>query len=110
MQKSLFAQYFEERENKVVLENEHGFVMVVIAKIFWIEHIFVKKESRGNDHAHFFEQWCIQLAKEKGFSEVFGSVSIRTQGSEFSLKMMLDHGYKLHSISGDLIFLKKAVE
>jgi GNAT superfamily N-acetyltransferase len=109
MEKSLFAQYFEEREGKTVFETEDGFVSIMIGERFYVEHLFIKKESRGKKIAHQFEIYCINLAKSRGYKEVFGSVSIGTNNPEFSLMMMLDHGWKLHSTNREMIFIKKDI-
>lgn len=108
MEKTLWTQYFEEREGKTVFENEHGFICVVMAKeVFYVEHLFIKKESRGKKIAHAFEIFAINLAKSKGYKSIMGSVSIRTKDPEFSLKMMIDHGYKLSHTAGEMIYVKK---
>ena len=107
MEKSLYSQYCEERLNKTVLENEHGFISFIIDKVFYIEDVFVKKESRGNSEADVLYIDAIEIARAKGFKEVFGSVFIKAFSAEKSMQMLLARQFKFSHIAGDLIYLKK---
>jgi GNAT superfamily N-acetyltransferase len=109
MEKSLFAQYSEEREGKTVFETEDGFVSIILGQRFYVEHLFIKKDSRGKKITHQFEIFCINFAKSRGYKEIFGSVAIGTNNPEFSLVMMLNHGWKLSSANQDMIFVKKDI-
>lgn len=109
MKKSLFAQYCEERLGKTVIENDHGFVSIVMNSVFYIEDIFIKEESRDKDHAKKFFFDCLKLAKEKNYREVYGSVLRTSKNPEKMLSMMISQDFKLSHIIGDMIYLKREI-
>lgn len=109
MKKSLFAQYCEERLDKTVLENEHGFVSIIMNSVFYIEDIFIKEESRDKDHAKKFFFDCLKLAKEKNYREVYGSVLRTAKNPEKMISMMISHDFKLSHVVGDMIYFKRGI-
>lgn len=109
MKKSLFAEYSEERLGKVVLENQHGFLTIVINSVFYIEDLFITENSRDKGHAKKFFFEALKLAKEKNFKCVYGSVLKGSKNPEKMLSMMIAHDFKLSHIVGDMIYLKKDI-
>ena len=109
MEKSFFAQYSEERLGQTVLENEHGFITIDISDKFYIEHVFIKPESRGKSEADILYIDAIEIAKSKGFKEVFGSVFIKARNAEKSATMLLARKFKFSHLVGQMIYFKKEV-
>lgn len=109
MQKSFFAQYCEERLGKTVLENEHGFLSIVMNDVFYIEDVFIKAESRGNSEADLLYIEAYELAKSKNYKYIYGSVFIKAKGAEKSMKMLLSRNFNFSHAVGDLIYLKKEI-
>lgn len=109
MEKSFFAQYCEERLGKTVLENEHGFLSFSITDCFYIEDVYVTPESRGNAEADLLYIEAIEIAKQKGFKEVYGSVFVKAKGAEKSAQMLLSRKWMFSHISGQIIFFKKVI-
>lgn len=114
MEKSLFAQYCEERLGKTVLENEHGFLSFCEPnfgdrKVFYIEDVFIKPDSRSKAEADSLYVKAAEIAKLKGYAEVFGSVFIRAQGAEKSISMLIKRLWKFSHIVGEMIYLKKDI-
>lgn len=114
MEKSFFAQYCEERLGKTVLENEHGFLSFYETelngkKIFYIEDVFIKPESRAHSEADVLYIDAHSIAKSRGYKEIFGSVFINAKGAEKSMLMLLNRKWVFSHLNGNMIFLKKDI-
>ncbi len=113
MADSLYAQYVKEREGKHILENGLGFATYNFIKdICYIEDIYTIPEARGLRTAANFADQITSHAKEAGCKRLMGSVAIRANNSDVSMKVLLAYGFKIDSCDGALqmIYLMKDIE
>lgn len=107
---SLYAQYISEREGKHILEHAQGFATYMfMEKGCYIEDIFVLKEYRETGVAAHLADQIADIAKEKGYNKLFGSVVPSANNSTASLKVLLAYGFKLESSSNNFILLAKEI-
>ena len=107
---SLYAQYISEREGKHILEHAQGFATYVfMEKGCYIEDIFVVKEYRQTGVAAHLADQIAEIAKEKGYTRLFGSVVPSANNSTISLEVLLAYGFKLDSSSNNFILLVKEI-
>lgn len=107
---SLYGQYIQERENKGIVESEHGFATY---KLFpdlqecYIEDIYVVPEQRKSDLATDMADEISNVAKSKGYKFLTGSVVPSNNNSTASLKVLLAYGFKLLRSETNLIYFIK---
>lgn len=107
---SLYAKYIAEREGKHIVETEQGFATYVfMEKGCYIEDIFVLKEYRDTGVAAHLADIITDIAKEKGYNKLFGSVVPSANNSTVSLKVLLAYGFKLESCSNNFILMVKDI-
>jgi len=110
MIKSLYAQYIEEREGKFIIEHAEGFATYLfLSEHVYIEDIFVTKEARKSGVAAQLADQIAEIAREKGFKKLLGSVDIRANGADTSLKVLQAYGFKLYKSEQNMIYLEKSL-
>lgn len=106
----MFAEYIKEREGKYVYQTEHGFAVYQIAgSECYIQDIFIKKDSRDQNHAKDIADAVTKIAKINDCKTLTGTVVPSLAGSTKSLGMLLHYGFKLHSCKEDFIILVKEI-
>jgi GNAT superfamily N-acetyltransferase len=110
---SLYANYLIERTNKLILEDDRGFITYYylsneIAGLM-IEDIYVLPEFRKNHVASDLANKLVAEAKDLGYTKCWGQVCPAAKNSTESMKVMLAWGLKLHSLSNTVIFLCKDI-
>lgn len=107
---SLYAKYVKERENKDMLELEHGFASYIWLKDHvYIVDIYVEPEHRKSGLASQMADSIAELAVQKGYRKLLGSVDTTAAGCTNSMKVLLSYGFKLLRCDGQLIFLEKDI-
>lgn len=107
---SLFAEYKLEREDKITIEDNHGFAIYEISgDKCYIEDIYVKREHRKRGIAKHYADLITELARAHGCKFLFGSVSPQANGSNDSMLVLLAYGFTLHSVNNGLIFFVKGI-
>lgn len=107
---SLYFDYLKERENKLVLENEHGFVLYQIYDDFiYIVDIYVKPEMRKMGVARALADKVCEIAMEKNLKSVIGSVDLGTLGATESVSVLLAYGMRIDSVNGKMLYFKKDI-
>lgn len=107
---SLYAQYVKERLGKDVIENDDGFCTLVISNdCFYIEEIFVQKESRREGVAQKFADEACAWAKRLGYKEIIGSVNIRAKNPEYSAHVLHAYGFRMFKAHDGMILYKKEI-
>jgi hypothetical protein len=104
----MYAEYLKEREDKNVLENEHGFVVFKYFDEFtYIIDIFVKPEMRKTHVARDLANEVCAISRAMGKKQILGSVDVRANGATESLKVLLAYGMRVDSVDGQVIYFKK---
>lgn len=107
---SLFGDYIRERENKEIVENEHGFATYFyIPTGVYIQDIYIDKDHRHSGLASMFADSIAAKAKERGVSKMYGSVMPTANGSTESLKVLLAYGFRLESATNNAIIMVKEI-
>lgn len=108
---SLYANYIRERTNDEIIETDTGFATYrfLNEKQVYLVDIFILPEHRKLGDASAISDSICRLAKERGCTELLGSVVPSTKGSTESLKVLLAYGMRLDSAANDLIIFKKDI-
>jgi predicted GNAT family acetyltransferase len=107
IKKSLYAQYKEERENSIIIEDEYGFCSAVdLGNALYIDEIFVSKEYRKDGKAASYADKIVDMARNKEYKMIYGSVDPLANNSTISMKVLLAYGFKLLRIENNLIYLE----
>lgn len=107
----MFAEYYKEREDLECEETENGFALysfLDIPKCVYITDIYVKKEVRNKKEASKLADKIVDLAKDKGYSLLLGSVCIDTNNYETSIKVLEAYGMQqAYSENSKIYFVKE---
>lgn len=112
---SLYSQYMQEREGKLVLEEDHGFAVYSFLtdtkgdKAVYLQDIFVTKAFRQSGLATQMADKVAVLAKEAGCIKMYGTVSPNAKGCTDSLKVLLAYGFQLSNTTNELIAMVKDI-
>lgn len=108
--KTLYGKYVKERENKNILEREHGFATYSFAKDHvYIEDIYVTPEHRKSSLASEMADEIAKIAKSQGINVMLGSVCPQTNNATTSIRVLLAYGFSLLHSSEDMIYFKKEI-
>jgi GNAT superfamily N-acetyltransferase len=110
---SHYANYVAERTNKLIYEDEYGFItyyyLVNEVAGLMIEDIYVSPEHRRKGVASAMADKLVEKAKELGYTKCWGQVCPAAKNSTESMKVMLAWGLNIHSFSNNVIFLCKDI-
>jgi hypothetical protein len=110
--KSLYAQYLLERTTDSILETDYGFVTYRYLPgntSVYIIDIFILPEHRHQRGASSLADRVVLEAKERGCTELLGSVCPSAKGSTQGLRVLLGYGMKLKSSDKDFIIFTKEI-
>lgn len=108
---SLYADYLLERTHDLILETSEGFATYrfLNEKQVYIIDIFVLPVFRKSRIASHIADEIVKIAKEKGCTELIGTVCPSAKGSNASLRVLWGYGFVLDSADKDLIIMKKEI-
>ncbi len=99
-----------ERTNDLIIESDNGFATyryVNDGRSVYIIDIYSSPDIRRTGTASYFADAICKEAKEKGCTEVLGSVVPSAKGSTLSLQVLLGYGMQLSAASNDFILFRK---
>jgi ribosomal protein S18 acetylase RimI-like enzyme len=107
----MYAQYIRERTQDSIIENEEGFATFrfLSPTQCYIIDIYTKPEHRKTGAASKLADQIAEIAKERGCTELIGTVVPSTNNSTTSLKVLFAYGMHLDSASDNLIVCKKEI-
>lgn len=106
----MYVDYIKERTNKDCIYSDKGFATFSFNESScYIEDIYIKPEFRKSGEASRLADEITEIAKQKGYSILTGSVCPSGNGSTNSLKALLAYGFKLVSCTHDFIVLSKEI-
>jgi GNAT superfamily N-acetyltransferase len=107
---SLYAQYVRERGIDQIIETEKGFATYRYlneGRTVYIVDIFVLPEHRKAGAAAGIADAIAALSRDKGCTEMWGTVTPQAKGSTASVRVLLAYGMDLHAVQdGHLVFRK----
>jgi len=108
---SLYQAYIHEKTNKSIIETDSGFATYSFPdeKTVYIEDIYVIPSKRKSGLASELANQIAQIAKERGCTEMLGSVVPNTKNSTDSLLVLLAYGMTLNSSSNNFILFSKTI-
>lgn len=105
---SLYASYIQERENKFIIESDKGFATYTfVSDGCYIEDIYVTKEHRKSGEAARMADQIAEIAIEKGYLRLYGTVAPRANGATDSIKVLLAYGFRVNGSDANLIYMVK---
>jgi hypothetical protein len=110
---SHYAAYIRERSDDEIVENESGFAtyrFINDGKSCYIIDLYVCPRDREKGEASGLADTIVGIAKQRGCSELLGSVVPSAKGSTTSLKVLLGYGMTLKSASNDFIVFSKEIK
>ncbi len=100
--------FIEEREGKNIIESERGFATYSFTEdAVYMEDIYIHPEHRRSGETFKMAEEIGKIAKSKGKKKMLGSVVPTAKGSSLSLKLLLDHGFKLDSSTNNFILVSR---
>lgn len=110
MSKSLYGQYIFETKNKEIVESDKGFATYFpVSDGLYIEEIFVHPDYRKTGEASALADQIADIARQKGYKKVYGSVCPSANNSTASLMVLISYGFKLHEAGPNAVILVKEV-
>lgn len=109
---SHYADYLKEKTDDKIIESETGFASYRYlndGKTVYIIDIYVIPLFRKSGAASDMADIIVTEAKERGCTELLGTVMPSNKNSTDSLKVLLGYGMKLQSISGEFIIFRKDI-
>lgn len=107
---SLYSEYIQEREDKLIVENDKGFATYIFTNGgVYIQDLYVRPQYRKEHVATQLANEIVKIAKESGYTRLYGSVAPSTKNSTDSIKVLLSYGFKLDSAGPNAIFMVKEI-
>lgn len=109
---SLYADYLTERTADLILEHDDGFATyryINDGKTVYIVDIYTVPAMREKYVAAFLADQIVKEAKDRGCTELLGTVQPSAKGSALGLKVLLGYGMTLQSASNDCIIFRKDI-
>lgn len=109
---SLYSEYLKERTTDEIIESGSGFATyryINGGKSVYIIDIFTSPGLRQRGIASDLANSIAAMAKEKGCTEMIGSIVPSAKGSTAGLKVLLAYGMTLQSAGPDYIFMRKDI-
>lgn len=108
---SHFADYIKERENREIIEDDHGFATYAYVgeglKECYIIDIYVVPDHRNGHFATEMADKIAEKAKKDGCTVLSGTVDPTTNGANDSLWVLLKYGMTLAGVSNGIIWFRK---
>lgn len=109
---SLYADYILERTNDRILEMPSGFATYRylsedgVDSVYIID-IYITPEVRKTGQASFLADLIAQEAKDRGCTQMLGTVQPSAKGATKSLQVLLSYGFELKYAVQDAIVMRK---
>jgi hypothetical protein len=108
----MFSAYSEEKGLGVrVLHSEGvGFATYhFLPDECYIEDIYIIPEKRKSKEASLLADTIVVMAKERGIKLLTGSVNLKANGKESSMRVLLSYGMSPIATNGDMVYFSKEI-
>jgi hypothetical protein len=109
---SMFEEYAEEKGfgPRVLHVPGVGFATYqLIPGECYIDEIYVVPAKRKSQEGSRMADAIVKIAKEKGISLLTGSVCLKANGKEKSMKALLGYGLSPAATNGDMVYFAKEI-
>jgi GNAT superfamily N-acetyltransferase len=108
---SFYADYLRENTDVEIVETEDGFATYryLNENQVYLMDIYVKPDHRCKGVASALANIIVGRAKQRGCTEIIGSVVPTSKRANDSLKVLMAWGMRLMSSNNDLILFKKGI-
>lgn len=108
----MYAEYLRERTADEIMETEQGFVTYrfLNEKQVYIVDLYVRPDFRKSGTASAMADAIVELAKQRGCTELLGTVVPAAKNSADSMKILLAYGMKPHGIEGNMVVFMKEIK
>jgi GNAT superfamily N-acetyltransferase len=110
---SLYAEYWEEEEDKKVIESENGFVAyqhIPSNREFFITDMFIKKEVRGTGLGQLLGGMAEELAKDLGCKKMTCNVWVKEPvKTTRKIRIFNEFGFNIISCGNGYITMMKEI-
>jgi len=109
---SFYADYLMERTEDRIIETDIGFAtyrFIPETKSVYIIDLYIHPDHRQKGKASALADSIVAIAKQRGCTELLGSVVPSNKGSTSSLKVLLGYGMRLKSSANDFIVFCKEI-
>jgi len=110
MDESLYAKYVKERLGDEIFENEKGFATYRYlneGKTVYIVDLYMLPDCRREHEASRMANIICAIAKDRGATELIGTVNPHAKNATDSLRVLLGYGMALFSSTSEMIVFRK---
>lgn len=106
-----YFEYIKEREQAETIQSDYGFIIYkkIDENVVYFTDIWVTPEKRETGGGSTLFNAAVDLVSNLGFKSILGSCSVSDKNCTKNLQHMLNRGFSIHSVSGDLIYLIKNI-
>lgn len=106
----MFREYFKERENAYVYEEDFGFAILKrIDDFIYLQDMYIKPEFRRLGKAQSMLAAVERKAAKEGYKEMLTSCSPAANNSTYSAYIIIKAGFKLKACEKDIIWFSKQI-
>lgn len=107
---SLYAEFLLEYDGTEIIENEQGFATYRINDDeCYIENVYVRPEFRKLGIHKKLSNDILIIAKERGCKYLSTGTCTKANNPIRSMKVILDNGFNVDSVSGNMIYYRKDI-
>ena len=111
---SLYSKYILEREGKETIEiDDRGFctyIFIPEEEACWLADIYVEEGWRRSGLCYKMADMVADIARENKLKWLVGSVDLRSKTATESMKVVLNYGFRVSHMNGNLLMFKKDLE
>lgn len=109
---SMYGDYVRERLGDEILESDQGFVTYRYlneGKTVYVVDLYVAPQFRKSQYGQTLTDAVIKIAKEKGCTEMIGTVSPAATNATYSMKVLIAYGMELKTSNEMVIVFRKDI-
>lgn len=113
MNRSLYAQYINEREGKEIIEDNEGFATYIDCEDgpgIYIADVYVIPEARKTGKAHSYFDQIEEIARGRDKAFLRTTVESALPGWEISLKALTTNNFNVVANDGTFFYLERKIE
>jgi hypothetical protein len=107
---SLYAKYIREREGKLIIENDKGFITYsLLPNGAYVYDMFIEMEHRMSGEGTKLMNEVVEQAKTANCPHLYGGICPAANGATDAVKFAISYGMRLDSAQPNYIVFKKDI-